>query len=65
MLSNQTTASVGPTADAIVPTELFAGFAGPMELVLKVGMTGSYVEYGPNAMGCINRLLQSPGFLHR
>jgi uncharacterized repeat protein (TIGR03803 family) len=32
--------------DAIVPTELFAGFAGPIELVLKIGMTGRYVDQG-------------------
>jgi hypothetical protein len=33
--------------DAAIPTELFAGFAGPLELVLHVGGTTRYLAADP------------------
>jgi len=32
------------SGDAVLPAALFAGFAGPIELVLHVGCTAHYVE---------------------
>ena len=32
--------------DAIVPAAVFAGFAGPIEFVLRIGMTGRYLDQG-------------------
>jgi hypothetical protein len=35
--------------DAAIPPELFAGFSGPLEVVLELGATMSYVDEG---VGC-------------